>query len=174
MAAAVTPMAGPLRIITAIVLAGVAGSITLSTMRATHSTVPNDEPARRLPHTPSVPHAYADLLTLTITNPTTIIYFITLIIKNHSTTTISNLTNITFILNTFITSTDWQLLLINNNHTLNTLTSNTHNQLIINLTTNLLVLTLTIHTTINYINIKTQIKNTLNLTNINTITTTST
>ncbi|MGN6301126.1 MAG: LysE family transporter [Angustibacter sp.] len=142
---AVAPVAGPLRVVAAVVLAGVAASIAFSAVRA-RGTGPDGEPARRLPRTPSAPRAYAGLLALTVANPATVVYFVALVVGNRSAAAVSGLASATFVLGAFVASATWQLLLVGGGHALGALASSARGRLVVSLAASLLVVALAVRT----------------------------
>ncbi|MGN6610173.1 MAG: LysE family transporter [Angustibacter sp.] len=145
---AVAPVAGPLRVVAAVVLAGVAVSIAVSAVRAVRGTAPDGEPARRLPRIPTAPGAYAGLLVLTLANPATVVYFVALVVGNRSGATGAGLVGVAFVLGAFAASATWQLLLVGGGHALGALASSTRGRLVVSLVASLLVLALALRTAI--------------------------
>lgn len=145
---AVAPVAAPLRVVAAVVLAGVAVSIAWSAVRAVRGGGRDGEPARRLPRTPSAPRAYAGLLALTVANPATVVYFVALVIGNRSGANGSGLAGVAFVIGAFVASATWQLLLVGGGHALGALAGSTRGRLVVSLGASLLVLVLAVHTAV--------------------------
>ena len=143
---AVAPVAGPLRVVAAVVLAGVAVSIAVGGVRAARSTGPDGEASRRLPRAPTARRAYAGLLALTIANPATVVYFVALVVGNRSGATGSGLISVAFVLGAFAASATWQLLLVGGGHALGALANSTRGRLVVSLVASMIVLALALRT----------------------------
>jgi arginine exporter protein ArgO len=108
LAAAITPVAGPLRVVSALVLIALAVRITLNAVRthrrATASAVQTPPPVDGT-------RAYVSLLGVTLVNPTTVVYFAALVTGDHSAVADSVGARTVFVLAAFGASASWQAFL---------------------------------------------------------------
>jgi len=100
----ITPWTGALRWIATAVLVVMAARITVTAVRRHHSPEPEPEATSPL-------RAYASLVAMTLINPTTIIYFVAVILGGQATTAATWPTRTAFVLSAFTASATWQLLL---------------------------------------------------------------
>ncbi|MEY9996641.1 threonine/homoserine/homoserine lactone efflux protein [Streptomyces sp. V4I8] len=114
LAAALRPVLTPLRWASALVLAILAVRGALTAVRqyrdqrpAARSTPPPSEP----PSPPSPVRAYLALLGITLLNPTTVIYFVALVLGTRTTDAAAPLHQAVFVLAAFAASASWQVLL---------------------------------------------------------------
>jgi arginine exporter protein ArgO len=108
LAAALLPVLGPLRLVSALVLVGLAVRGAAAALRqyrerrlATRAERPVPGPGR----------AYLGLLGITLLNPTTVIYFAALVVGTRSPDPVRPLEQGVFVLAAFAASASWQLLL---------------------------------------------------------------
>ncbi|MGC4880442.1 LysE family transporter [Micromonospora sp. DT43] len=109
LAEVVAPAAGPLRVVAAVVLLGLATHglwRTWATHRARHAPPPS---AGRGLNTPG--RAYAAVLGLTLLNPTTVLYFAALVLGRRDTADAGVMTAALFVAGVFLASASWQLLI---------------------------------------------------------------
>ncbi|CCH20060.1 LysE family transporter [Micromonospora lupini] len=109
LAGIIAPAAGPLRVVAAVVLLGLAAHGLWRTWAAHRSRRP---PAARAGQGLSTPgRAYAALLGLTLLNPTTVLYFAALVLGRRATVDADGLTAAFFVAGVFLASASWQLLI---------------------------------------------------------------
>ncbi|MFG1652663.1 LysE family transporter [Micromonospora sp. NPDC049275] len=109
LAGVVAPAAGPLRVVAAVVLLGLAAHglwRTWATHRARHAPPPS---TGRGPNTPG--RAYAAVLGLTLLNPTTVLYFAALVLGRRDTADANGPAAMLFVAGVFLASASWQLLI---------------------------------------------------------------
>ena len=107
-ASIITPIATPLRIVAACVLIAMAIRIAVTAWQ--HHL----DPARaaQVPALSSVSRAYAGLLGLTLLNPTTVIYFVALVIGHRASSAATGAgAQVVFVVAAFAASASWQLFL---------------------------------------------------------------
>lgn len=96
------PFAGPLRLISAAVLVGLAALGARRALRTHHT-------ATERPVTPLAPgRAYAGLLGITLVNPATVVYFTALVVGDRAGTAVPVLDQGVFVLAAFAASASWQ------------------------------------------------------------------
>ena len=101
----VTPIAGPLRLVSAGVLVALA-------IRGAVSALRSHRAATTRPVTPLAPgRAYVSLLGITLVNPTTVVYFTALVVGDRAGTAVSVSEQVVFVLAAFAASASWQALL---------------------------------------------------------------
>jgi arginine exporter protein ArgO len=108
LAADLEPIAGPLRIVSGLVLVVIAARTAIGALRQRRAAGPLDGPAIRVP---SAGRTYASLVGITALNPTTIVYFTALILGSSATITASGAQSAAFVTATAAASATWQLLL---------------------------------------------------------------
>ena len=101
-AGAVTPIAGPLRLVSAAILIVLA---VRGAVQALHKTT--TRPVTEM----GAGHAYLSLLGITLVNPTTVVYFTALVVGDRAGTAVSVLDQAVFVLAAFAASASWQALL---------------------------------------------------------------
>ncbi|MCX5066203.1 LysE family transporter [Micromonospora lupini] len=109
LAGVVAPAAGPLRVVAAVVLLGLAAHglwRTCATHRARQAPERSAGGGLRTPG-----RAYAAVLGLTLLNPTTVLYFAALVLGRRDTTDANGLTAALFVAGVFLASASWQLLI---------------------------------------------------------------
>ncbi|WP_328652955.1 LysE family transporter [Micromonospora sp. NBC_00330] len=105
----IAPVAGPLRVVAAVVLLGLAGHGLWRTWAAHRSRVtPAARPGRGM-DTPG--RAYAALLGLTLLNPMTVLYFTALVLGRRDTADSGVLAVALFVAGVFLASASWQLVI---------------------------------------------------------------
>ncbi|MET8366650.1 LysE family transporter [Micromonospora sp. NPDC049580] len=107
LAGVVAPAAGPLRVVAAVVLLGLAAHGLWRTW-TTHRSRPAPSAGGGL-RTPG--RAYAAVLGLTLLNPTTVLYFAALVLGRRDTADANGLTAALFVAGVFLASASWQLLI---------------------------------------------------------------
>ncbi|MER6266477.1 LysE family transporter [Streptomyces sp900105755] len=108
LAAALVPVLGPLRLVSALVLVGLAvrgAAVALRQYRERRLATPAERPV------PGPGRAYLGLLGITLLNPTTVIYFAALVVGTRSAEAVRPLEQGGFVLAAFAASASWQLLL---------------------------------------------------------------
>ncbi|SBT44244.1 LysE family transporter [Micromonospora auratinigra] len=106
LARVVAPVAGPLRVVAALVLLGLAGHGLWRAWSARRQVAPApvgrglDRPGR----------AYAAVLGLTLLNPTTVLYFVALVLGRRESAALGPATAALFVTGAFLASASWQLL----------------------------------------------------------------
>ncbi|MBQ1010054.1 LysE family transporter [Micromonospora sp. M51] len=105
----IAPVAGPLRVVAAVVLLGLAGHGLWRTWSAHHSQRPPAERAGRGMSTPG--RAYAALLGLTLLNPMTVLYFAALVLGRRDTAESGVVPMALFVAGVFLASASWQLVI---------------------------------------------------------------
>ncbi|MEV7322267.1 LysE family transporter [Streptomyces sp. NPDC093970] len=108
LAAALLPVLGPLRLVSALVLVGLAvrgAAVALRQYRERRLSVRAERPV------PGPGRAYLGLLGITMLNPTTVIYFAALVVGSRSSDPVRPLEQGVFVLAAFAASASWQLLL---------------------------------------------------------------
>jgi len=109
LARVISPVAGPLRWLAALVLAVLAGRIALAAWR--HHREPVSAAAAGGSGGLSTPRrAYAGLLGVTLLNPATVVYFAALVLGHRSGTAPGGAASGVFVLAAFLASASWQLL----------------------------------------------------------------
>ncbi|WP_433114011.1 LysE family transporter [Micromonospora sp. CA-246542] len=109
LAGVIAPAAGPLRVVAAVVLLGLAGHGLWRTWVA-HRSRPT--PAARGGRGMDTPgRAYAALLGLTLLNPTTVLYFVALVLGRPDTADAGAVPAALFVAGVFLASASWQLLI---------------------------------------------------------------
>ncbi|MEU8424005.1 LysE family transporter [Micromonospora sp. NPDC048835] len=109
LAGIVAPVAGPLRVVAAVVLLGLAAHGLWRTWAAHRSRATPAARAGRGIGTPG--RAYAALLGLTLLNPATVLYFVALVLGRPDTTDAGLLPAALFVAGVFFASASWQLLI---------------------------------------------------------------
>ncbi|MEV4660247.1 LysE family transporter [Micromonospora sp. NPDC049301] len=109
LAGVVAPAAGPLRVVAAVVLLGLAAHGLWRTWSAHRSPAAPAAPAARGMGTPG--RAYAALLGLTLLNPTTVLYFTALVLGRQDTADPGAVPAALFVAGVFLASASWQLLI---------------------------------------------------------------
>ncbi|MGY5120935.1 LysE family transporter [Streptomyces sp. 900105755] len=108
LAAALVPVLGPLRLVSALVLVGLAvrgAAVALRQYRERRLATRAERPV------PGPGRAYLGLLGITLLNPTTVIYFAALVVGTRSAEAVRPLEQGGFVLAAFAASASWQLLL---------------------------------------------------------------
>ncbi|MFF0177400.1 MULTISPECIES: LysE family transporter [Micromonospora] len=114
LAGAIAPVAGPLRVLAAVVLLGLAAHglwRTWAAHRSEHSSAPvvgRSSPSGRGLSTPG--RAYAAVLGLTLLNPMTVLYFAALVLGRSGTADVGMIDATLFVTGVFLASASWQLL----------------------------------------------------------------
>ncbi|MDG4782647.1 LysE family transporter [Micromonospora sp. WMMD961] len=109
LAGIIAPAAGPLRVVAAVVLLGLAAHGLWRTWAAHRS---RRAPAARTGQGLSTPgRAYAALLGLTLLNPATVLYFAALVLGRRATVDAGAATAALFVAGVFLASATWQLLI---------------------------------------------------------------
>ncbi|MCX5121548.1 LysE family transporter [Micromonospora sp. NBC_00362] len=109
LAGIIAPVAGPLRVVAAVVLLGLAGHGLWRTWSAHRSRVTPTARAGRGMGTPG--RAYAALLGLTLLNPMTVLYFTALVLGRRDTAESGVLAVALFVAGVFVASASWQLVI---------------------------------------------------------------
>ncbi|WP_088991530.1 LysE family transporter [Micromonospora chokoriensis] len=109
LAGMIAPVAGPLRVVAAVVLLGLAAHGLWRTWAAHRSAAAPAARAGRGMGTPG--RAYAALLGLTLLNPATVLYFVALVLGRPDTTGAGLLPAALFVAGVFLASASWQLLI---------------------------------------------------------------
>ncbi|MCI4061631.1 LysE family transporter [Micromonospora sp. R77] len=109
LAGVIAPVAGPLRVIAAFVLLGLAVHGLRSAWRARRPAAVAPTPARTGLTTPV--RAFAGVLGLTLLNPTTVVYFAALVLGRRDTAEPDATTAGLFVAGAFLASASWQLLI---------------------------------------------------------------
>ncbi|MGC5290793.1 LysE family transporter [Micromonospora sp. DT231] len=109
LAGIIGPVAGPLRVVAAVVLLGLAGHGLWRTWAAHRSRRTPTAAVGRGLSTPA--RAYAALLGLTLLNPTTVLYFTALVLGRRGTADADPGTAALFVAGVFLASASWQLLI---------------------------------------------------------------
>ncbi|WP_088979276.1 LysE/ArgO family amino acid transporter [Micromonospora coxensis] len=107
LAAVIAPVAGPLRVVAALVLLGLATRTAWRALRPA-GPVAADVPRRGL-DSPS--RAFAGVLALTLLNPATVVYFAALVIGRRDSADPDLPAASAFVLGAFLASVSWQLLI---------------------------------------------------------------
>ncbi|MBM0278675.1 LysE family transporter, partial [Micromonospora tarensis] len=108
-AGVIAPAAGPLRVVAAVVLLGLAAHGLWRTWAA-HSA--GETPTARAGRGIGTPgRAYAALLGLTLLNPTTVLYFVALVLGRRDTADAGLLPAALFVAGVVLASASWQLLI---------------------------------------------------------------
>ncbi|MEH0932920.1 LysE family transporter [Micromonospora sp. CPCC 205558] len=105
----IAPVSGPLRVVAAVVLLGLAGQGLWRTWSTHRSRRPPAERAGRGMGTPG--RAYAALLGLTLLNPMTVLYFTALVLGRRDTTDAGVVPMALFVAGVFLASASWQLVI---------------------------------------------------------------
>ncbi|MEU4556088.1 LysE family transporter [Micromonospora violae] len=105
----IAPAAGPLRMVAAVVLLGLAGHSLWRTWSAHRSQRPPSARTGQGMGTPG--RAYVALLGLTLLNPTTVLYFAALVIGRRDTADAAPGAAALFVAGVFLASASWQLLI---------------------------------------------------------------
>lgn len=108
LAGIIAPVAGPLRVVAAVVLLGLAAHGLWRTWSAHRSRQTLTAPVGRGLSTPG--RAYAALLGLTLLNPMTVLYFTALVLGRPDTTDADPGAATLFVAGVFLASASWQLL----------------------------------------------------------------
>ncbi|MEV4492136.1 LysE family transporter [Micromonospora coxensis] len=108
LAAVIAPVAGPLRVVAALVLLGLATRTAWRALRPATGTTAADVPRRGLD---SAPRAFAGVLALTLLNPATVVYFAALVIGRRDSADPDLPAASAFVLGAFLASVSWQLLI---------------------------------------------------------------
>ncbi|MEU8085218.1 LysE family transporter [Micromonospora sp. NPDC049101] len=109
LAGIIAPVAGPLRVVAAVVLLGLAAHGLWRTWSAHRSRLAPSAPAGRGLGTPG--RAYAALLGLTLLNPATVLYFAALVLGRRDAVAPGAVDAALFVAGVFVASASWQLLL---------------------------------------------------------------
>ncbi|TDB81352.1 LysE family transporter [Micromonospora sp. KC721] len=107
LASLITPIAGPLRVVAAAVLFGLAVRTAWYALRPAVGPTPAATPRRGL-DSPS--RAFAGVLALTLLNPATVVYFAALVLGRRDSTDPDLPAASAFVLGAFLASASWQLL----------------------------------------------------------------
>jgi arginine exporter protein ArgO len=117
LAAVVQPVADPLRMVSVIVLLGIAVTIAVQTLRERRRAVADDVP-RTEPASPGSSRslaadarAYAAFLGMTLLNPMTVVYFAALVVGGQGELFSGTADRIVFVVAAGVASASWQLLL---------------------------------------------------------------
>lgn len=139
-AALVEPIAVPLRIVAVIVLLGLAVQIAVSAWR--HSR----DPSRQVPPSRlrTAPRAFLGVLGLTILNPTTIIYFVALVLGQKE--SFNARERAAFVVAVFVASASWQFLLAGGGSMLGKSLAGPRGRLVTALVSSLVIVALAIRT----------------------------
>jgi arginine exporter protein ArgO len=108
LATGLEPIAGPLRIVSGLVLVAIAARTAIGALRQRSATGPLAGAPVRVP---SAGRTYASLVGITALNPTTIVYFTALILGSRATITATGAQGAAFVAATAAASASWQLLL---------------------------------------------------------------
>ncbi|SCL15519.1 Arginine exporter protein ArgO [Micromonospora nigra] len=106
LAATIAPVAGPLRVVAAVVLLVLAAYTAWPALRP----VPV-EPARRRRGLDTPARAFAGVLALTMLNPVTVVYFTALVLGRDDAADPDPAATLAFVLGAFLASASWQLLI---------------------------------------------------------------
>ncbi|MFI6237932.1 LysE family transporter [Micromonospora sp. NPDC050784] len=109
LAGIIAPVAGPLRVVAAVVLLGLAAHGLWRTWSAHRSRRPVTARVGRGMGTPG--RAYAALLGLTLLNPTTVLYFAALVLGRRDTADEDAVSAALFVVGVLLASASWQLLI---------------------------------------------------------------
>lgn len=109
LAGIIRPVAGPLRVVAAVVLLGLAGHGLWRTWSAHRSRQTPTAPVGRGLSTPG--RAYAALLGLTLLNPATVLYFTALVLGRRDTADADPGAAALFVAGVFLASASWQLVI---------------------------------------------------------------
>ncbi|MCG5467400.1 LysE family transporter [Micromonospora sp. LAH09] len=109
LAGIIGPVAGPLRVVAAVVLLGLAGHGLWRTWSAHRSRQTPTAPVGRGLSTPG--RAYAALLGLTLLNPATVLYFTALVLGRRDTADADPGAAALFVAGVFLASASWQLVI---------------------------------------------------------------
>ncbi|MET8045159.1 LysE family transporter [Micromonospora sp. NPDC005215] len=109
LAGVVAPVAGPLRVVAAVVLLGLAAHGLWRTWSAHRSRQTPAAPVGGGLSTPG--RAYAALLGLTLLNPATVLYFTALVLGRRDTASAGAGAAVLFVAGVFLASASWQLLI---------------------------------------------------------------
>ncbi|MEU5785557.1 LysE family transporter [Micromonospora lupini] len=109
LAGVVAPAAGPLRVVAAVVLLGLAAHGLWRTWAAHRARQAPTQSAGGSLRTPG--RAYAAVLGLTLLNPTTVLYFAALVLGRRDTADANGRTAALFVAGVFLASASWQLLI---------------------------------------------------------------
>ncbi|KAB1913637.1 LysE family transporter [Micromonospora sp. AMSO31t] len=107
LAGLIAPVAGPLRVVAALVLLGLAGHGLWRTWSARRTREVAEAPVGRGLNSPG--RAYAALLGLTLLNPATVLYFAALVLGRQDTADADAATAALFVAGAFLASASWQL-----------------------------------------------------------------
>jgi arginine exporter protein ArgO len=107
LAGVIAPVAGPLRVVAALVLLGLAGHGLRTAWRARRPEA-GPTPSRAGLTTPV--RAFAGVLGLTLLNPTTVLYFAALVLGRRDAADPDGVTAALFVAGAFLASASWQLL----------------------------------------------------------------
>jgi len=143
LAALIRPIATPLRYVAVAVLLAIAVRIAVTAWRHFH------DPTRRVetPALSSAPRAFFALLGLTILNPTTVIYFVALVLGQHSSGIAAYpALAVTFVLAVFAASASWQLMLAGGGSALGRVLSSDRGRLVTSLVSSLVIVVLAVRT----------------------------
>ncbi|MGB2570504.1 LysE family transporter [Micromonospora citrea] len=108
LAAVIAPLAGPLRVVAALVLIGLATRSAWRALRPAAGTAATGVPRRSL-DSPS--RAFTGVLALTLLNPATMVYFAALVIGRRGSADPDLPAASAFVLGAFVASASWQLLI---------------------------------------------------------------
>ncbi|UOX93238.1 LysE family transporter [Amycolatopsis sp. FBCC-B4732] len=104
-AGVITPIAGPLRLVSA-------GILVVLAVRGAVRALRSHRDAAERPVTPLTPgRAYASFLGITLVNPATVVYFAALVVGSRAGTAVPVLDQGVFVLAAFAASASWQVLL---------------------------------------------------------------
>ncbi|WP_406078944.1 LysE family transporter [Micromonospora sp. NBC_00858] len=109
LAGVIAPVAGPLRVVAAVVLLGLAAHGLWRTWSAHRSRQTPAAPVGRGLSTPG--RAYAALLGLTLLNPATVLYFTALVLGRRDTADAETVDAALFVAGVFLASASWQMLI---------------------------------------------------------------
>lgn len=107
LAGVVTPVAGPLRLVSAVVLALLAVRGAVGAVRAHRRGGVAARPVTE----PAAGRAYLSLLGITLVNPTTVVYFAALVVGGQAVGSVSVAEQAVFVVAAFAASASWQALL---------------------------------------------------------------
>ncbi|MFG1675975.1 LysE family transporter [Micromonospora sp. NPDC049282] len=108
LARVLAPVSGPLRVVAALVLLGIAAHGLWRAWSGRRARQVAEAPAGRGLHTPA--RAYAALLGLTLLNPATVLYFAALVLGRRDAADPDPATAASFVAGAFAASASWQLL----------------------------------------------------------------
>ncbi|MEV0429112.1 LysE family transporter [Micromonospora sp. NPDC049836] len=143
LAGVIAPVAGPLRIVAALVLLGLAGHGLWRAWSARTREVA-EAPAGRGLHSPG--RAYAVLLALTLLNPATVVYFAALVLGRQDTADPDAATAALFAAGAFLASASWQLLVAGGGTMVGRVLAGARGRLVTGLVSSALIATLAIVT----------------------------